>query len=435
MKLLIVGGTGAFGSFYASLFKKNGFDVFISSTDPLKGKAFCEKNDYGFASEKEIKLMDIVVISSPNIVAPKMVREFAPKLKSGSILMDFCSVKGEVCKALNEFVDKDIEIISVHPMHGPRVTTIDAQQVVFIPIKSGKKAKTIEDFFIKNGANVIYSTPKEHDEMLSIIQGLTHFSQFVSAKVLKEMEVDLKRSLAFASPNYNLFLGLVSRVVLQNPELYAQIQLSNPNNEKVREAFLRNAKELVEICKKNNEELLQKEIIKSTQEFKDPDLFLIEGDRAVDAQKYFISVLKNNIGKKFLIQNQITHTFHYGVIVLVTQSELVLKEHGRNQNFNLAKIRATTKSEMSEWKEKNLLRKNLDYSILVDASVKSDSLVKALSSIKPCKFELLDEYSGAKIPSGKKSLTVRASFFIDEDSKVIDKEIREFINGIGFITR
>ena len=112
MKLLVVGGTGAFGSFYASLFKKNGFDVYISSTDPQKGKAFCEKNCYGYASDAEIKSMDIVLISAPNVVAPKLVKLFAPKMKKGSLLMDFCSVKGEVVEALNEFTDKGLEILS-----------------------------------------------------------------------------------------------------------------------------------------------------------------------------------------------------------------------------------------------------------------------------------------------------------------------------------
>ncbi|MBO3842864.1 MAG: prephenate dehydrogenase, partial [Candidatus Brockarchaeota archaeon] len=47
----------------------------------------------------------------------------------------------------------------------------------------------------------------------------------VFAGAIREMNVDLKQSRRFSSPIYNAFLPMVYRVICQNPELYAQLQV------------------------------------------------------------------------------------------------------------------------------------------------------------------------------------------------------------------
>jgi len=435
MKLLIAGGTGDFGAFYASLFAKHGFEIFISSTRPEHGKEFCKKNGYAFAEREDIPKMDIVVLSVPNFAAPENVAKFAPLMKKGALLMDFCSVKSGVCAEMEKFKSAGIELLSTHPMHGPRIKSVDAQQVVFVPIQTGEKSKLIEDFFRSEGANIIFSNPKEHDEVLSIVQGLNHFTQFVSAGVLKELGVDLKRSLAFGSPNYNLFLSVVSRVVLQNPELYAQIQLANPLNEKMRESFVRNTEKLAEICRKNDVSSLEKEIIKSAGNFKDAEVFLLEGDRMVLAQKEVVRVLKKHIGRMFMVENFLTHNYHYGEVKEVNSSELVILEKSRPTRINLLKLRLVPKEEVLLWREKNVGKKKLDYSVLVDENVLAPAVVAALSSIKECAFEFAGEYKSEKLQKGKKSLTFKATFFADEDKEAIDKEIKGLLAGLGYLSR
>jgi len=379
--------------------------------------------------------MDIIVLSVPNFAAPENVSKFAPLMKKGALLMDLCSVKSAVCAELEKHKAKGIELLSIHPMHGPRLKSIEAQQVVFIPIESNEKSKVIEEFFRAEGANIVYSNPKEHDEILSIVQGLNHFSQFVSAGVLKELGVDIKRSMAFGSPNYNLFLSVVSRVVLQNPELYAQIQLANPLNEKMRESFKRSAERFAGICKKNDVSALQKEIIRGASGFKDAEVFLLEGDRMVSAQKEVVRVLKKHLGKMFMVENLLTHNYHYGEIKEVGSFELLMIENKRPTRINLLKLRLVPKEEVILWREKNVGRKHLDYSVLVNENVSSDAVLRVFSSIKECDFEFLGEYKSEKLAGGKKSFTFKASFFADEDKEKINSQIKGLIIGLGYSLR
>jgi prephenate dehydrogenase len=437
MNILIIGGTGEFGGFYAKKFKEDGFEVAISGRNESETKIFCEKNGFIFSNNPED--FDIVVVSVPNSVAPKIVREIIPKLKKNALFIDFCSVKTVVVAEEEKFIDNNInegiEIVSIHPMHGPRVSSISGYPIVMIPIKRGQKFEQIKSFFEKNGGKIIETTAESHDKTLSIVQGLTHYSQFVSAAVLREMKIDIKETMKFSSPNYSLFLSLLSRVVLQNPELYCQIQLENPYNEELRKIFTKNAKGLESICNEKQSDLLKKEIILDSQSFKDPELMLVESDRAVNSMKYILNTLREHIGKKFLIENIITKNFHYGVLVRANVDEIVLNEGKKEVKIVTSKVRLTTKEEMNEWKEKNIGKKSLDFSFLVPLNSEEQIIKNAFSSIKEAKFEIIDTYSGKNLPEKTKSITLRSHFFDDDDSEKISLNILKTINGLGFKVR
>jgi prephenate dehydrogenase len=431
MKILIIGGLGKFGQFYAKLFKENGFVVGITDVDGIAAKNFCLDNDFIFSDN--VKDFDTIILSVPNSVAPKLVKEIIPRMKKDSLLMDFCSVKTFVVEEEKKFVDKEIELVSIHPMHGPRVNSINGYPIIFIPIKCGKKCDIIKKFFEKEEGGIIESSVEEHDKILSIVQGLTHYSQFVSASILRELEVDLKKTIKFSSPNYSLFISLLSRVVLQNPELYCQIQLENPYNGNVRKIFTKNAKLLENICEKKDYNLLKKEILIDAQSFKNAELMLIESDKAINAMKYVVNTLKDHVGEMFLVENILTNKYHYGKISSVNNDELILLEGKKEVIIATSKIRLTTKQEMKEWKEQNLQKKYLDFSFIVPKECDNKIVKQAFSTIYAVNFEIVDEYVGNL--ENCKSLTLRANFFIDNDSEEISLKIIDIINGLGFKRR
>jgi len=279
MKILIIGGTGAFGAFYAKLFYGAGFEIGISSRSEEKGKAFCKENNYVFSNSP--KGYDIVIISVPNESAPKNVELISQEIDDETLIVDFCSVKSHIVPKLETLKEKNIEIASIHPMHGPRVKNLKDIPIVFIPIKTGKNYNVLKEFFKGKSERVFESNMLEHDTILSVVQGLTHYTQFVASNVLAEMNLDLEKTMKFASPNYSLFLSLASRVMIQNPEMYSQIQIENPYNEKMREIFLQKAKELGEICKSGEKEL-EKNITKTKKIFKDPEKLLSKSDKMTE---------------------------------------------------------------------------------------------------------------------------------------------------------
>jgi len=285
MKILIVGGTGAFGAFYAKLLKEAGHDIGISSRSQEKGQNFCKKNNYIFSNSP--KGFDIVILSVPNESAVATLNTLAPKIEDKTLIIDFCSVKSHIIPELEKLKTRDIEIASIHPMHGPRVKSLKEIPIVLIKIKTGEKFEVIKKFFEDQSNRVFESNMEEHDMILSVVQGLTHYTQFVASNVLAKLNLDLEKTLKFASPNYSMFVGLATRVMVQNPQLYAQIQLENPNNMKVREIFREKAGELEEICKKGEKEL-EENITKTKEIFKNPKKLLSKSDKMAEAGEWVI---------------------------------------------------------------------------------------------------------------------------------------------------
>ena len=279
MKILIVGGTGAFGAFYAKLFKEAGHEIGISSRSREKGENFCKKNNYIFSTSP--KGFDIVILSVLNEAATKRVELIAKDLDEETLLVDFCSVKSHIVPKLKELTEKNIELASIHPMHGPRVKSLKEIPIVLISIKVGKKFEVLQKFFESKSNRVFFSNKEEHDKVLSVVQGLTHYTQFVASNVLSELDLDLEKTLKFASPNYSMFISLATRVMVQNPELYSQIQLENTNNEKIRKMFSKKAIELEKICEKGEEEL-EKNITKTKEIFKNSKKLLSKSDKMAE---------------------------------------------------------------------------------------------------------------------------------------------------------
>ncbi len=252
MRIAIIGGTGSFGAWYAWWFKQKGFQVTVTGRDAAKGKRVAGALGVQFTTDhgEAASGADVTIISTPISVVPEMIRSLAPKIPGGALLADFASVKKGACAAYRKLKKKDIEVASIHPMHGPREESVAGWPVVFIPIKPGKRYAALKRLFLKEKASVIECAWEEHDRVLSVVQGVTYFTALAGAAAVKKMGVGLSKTKQFGSPTYELLLELVSRVVCQNPELSAQILAENPLNKRARNTFLNEAKKMAEIIDK-----------------------------------------------------------------------------------------------------------------------------------------------------------------------------------------
>jgi len=90
---------------------------------------------------------------------------------------------------------------------------------------------------VKNGVNIIETTPERHDELMGLIQGLNHLNSITMGMVLRGSGADLTELRRFATPMFNTKLALVEKVFTKNPRLYAEIVSLNPNISNVIELY------------------------------------------------------------------------------------------------------------------------------------------------------------------------------------------------------
>jgi prephenate dehydrogenase len=114
-------------------------------------------------------------------------------------------------------------------MFGPTVSSLRHQKIIACPARVDEQ--TLENLlaiFRNEGAEITVTTPEEHDRMMAVVQGLTHFVTLVMADSVRRVGMDIEKTRAFTSPVYQIELSLVGRLLSQDPALYADILQQNP---------------------------------------------------------------------------------------------------------------------------------------------------------------------------------------------------------------
>ena len=216
--IVIIGGYGGMGKLFARLFLDEGHKVIATGRTERKGRKAERELGVKYIKDncKAARHGDVVIVTVPIDYTIETIKEVAPYVKKGSLLTDFTSVKEEPCRAMADFSDDGVEVIGMHPMFGPKVPGLEGQVVVLAPMRPGSGSKYkwmpwLLEFLNKHKAKIIEATPEEHDKVISVVQGLTHFAYISVGKTLKDLDFDIKKSRQFASPIYELMLDMDQR--------------------------------------------------------------------------------------------------------------------------------------------------------------------------------------------------------------------------------
>lgn len=233
-KIGIIGGAGAMGSYFAELFRDAKYHVSVSDIHEERLERI-KNRGYETASSEELAYSsDLLVFSVPLLNTPGVIRQYAPLVRGEEKgISDLTSTKVPAIRAMVESSNPEVEIIGMHPMFGPAVS-MEGQNVVLTPIRpesGGVWRERLEHLIKSNGASYFHTTPEEHDHYMSLVQGLPHALQFIAAETFRRLDVDLETLARFSSRFYEMFFNVLWRVFgANNPELYGQIQMGNPEN-------------------------------------------------------------------------------------------------------------------------------------------------------------------------------------------------------------
>lgn len=440
VKISIIGGCGAMGKWIINYLNGKGdFNITIADPDEIEGERLVKVLGvkYERDNRKAAEDSDIVIVSVPVEITPDVIAEVAPYMKEGSLLIDIASIKTEAVLSMLKQAPPGVELVSIHPMFGPRVKDVKGQVVVIIPVRSEKWFDKIRVFLEKEGAEVVVTTCEEHDRMMSIVQGLTHFTSMVFAGVIRDMNIDLKQSRRFSTPIYNAFLPIVYRVVCQNPELYAQLQVRNPHVLEVQEKFISQAIRLSEETKGKNVKEIVRQIASSCRHFMTTEsstLLLSMSDRMVSTLQRERNILESLMGKKICLENIQTGKIHIGILKSISANTIEIEESKKKVvNLNLFNITLLDEKATMEVRRSMFGESSLDFSVMLPLDFDPELCREVVEKLLPEAFrvELLDTYIGEQIPSGFRSLTIRIHFPKDEDSKNIYVKTENILKRMG----
>jgi prephenate dehydrogenase len=451
-KVLILGGTGEMGQWFTRFFKERGYEVTVWGKG---GKVeVAKKLDVPFASDLEavIPESDIVIVSVPINATEETIAEVAPKMKAGSLLMDFTSIKVKPVEAMKKFAPGDVDILGTHPMFGPTIPTIRGQTVILVPIKgrSEKWFPVIRKLFEEGGAHVEITTAEEHDRLVSVVQGLTHFAYITIGTTIDRLDFDIKKSRKFVSPVYSIMLDFVGRILGQNPYLYALIQMENPGVPEVHEAFIKECEELSSLVRAHDEEGFVRKMKAAARKYDDTAHALRRSDKLINSRITEYETILNSTGKVCGFSHIYSGNIHVGRLEKVGPNEIVLTKlvskgtapHIKNKfiKLKLENLRLLSESELREWRKENLKHSVRDISVMIPEGADPEIILGAVNTsehLADCKISDIynwetgtDSEKEISLPK-KLGVTYRITIFGDCDADSVETEITSLFCGLG----
>ena len=229
----IIGGRGTMGRFFRDVFEKEGYRVIVSGREtPLSARDLAQQ-------------ACIIIVSVPIRETVAVINDIAPFLSGGQVLCDLTSVKRGAIEAM---LATPAQVLGLHPMFGPGVSSLAGQTVIAVPARCMSAAgDEIMGILSRQGARVTVATAAEHDRMMAVIQGLMHFSTLVVAETMRDIGAAPAELLRYQSPIYHIETAIIGRILGQDADLYGPILQDNPAVREVVASFSHAASRLQEI--------------------------------------------------------------------------------------------------------------------------------------------------------------------------------------------
>ena len=234
--VVIVGGKGKLGRLFVNAFALSGYNVKILGSQ-----------DWAQA-ESIVANASLVVVTVPISKTIATIQKL-PKLPKDCVLADLTSVKQAPLQAM--LAAHEGAVVGLHPMFGPDIASFAKQVIIHCEGRGKAEYQWVLEQMKLWGAYLHEATAKEHDETMSLVQALRHFTSFAYGMHLQSENADL---LAFSSPIYRLELAMVGRLFAQDAELYASIITAAPENIEMFKRYLNSFTEALNLLEQGQSE-------------------------------------------------------------------------------------------------------------------------------------------------------------------------------------
>jgi chorismate mutase/prephenate dehydrogenase len=230
-KIVVVGGRGQLGSVFVDLFQRSEYQVAVIGQEDWPN------------SEAILADASVVIVAVP-IRLTSMVIHRLNNLPENCILADLTSIKESPLHEMKQAHSGPV--VGLHPMFGPDVTGLIKQTIIECEGRYPEQYQWLLEQFEVWGAKIYPVQAHEHDEAMSMVQVMRHFSTIAYGHHLMSEGADIEKLVAMSSPIYRLELIMVGRLFAQDPNLYADIIFANKDNVAMMKRFAYRFLELLE---------------------------------------------------------------------------------------------------------------------------------------------------------------------------------------------
>jgi prephenate dehydrogenase len=193
---------------------------------------------------QEIAQCNIIILAVPVRAMEKTLKDIAPHLKDGQLIIDVASVKLIPATLMQEILPAHVDMIGLHPLFGPQSGKFGIHNFnIALCNIAGMRASCVKEFLETHlGLNVYETTPEDHDKQMAYVQLLTHLIAKAFVKINPP-------DLVLTTKTYTLLCDMVELIRYDSDELFKAIQTDNPFALETKERFFNAMRELEDLLR------------------------------------------------------------------------------------------------------------------------------------------------------------------------------------------
>ncbi|KAI1399683.1 prephenate dehydrogenase [Hypoxylon fuscum] len=254
MEKFIVGiiGMGDMGKMYARRLSDAGWRIMACDKEDQYDK-LCEE----FASRSNIQILrnghlvsrasDYIIYSVEAAAIDRVVAEYGPSTKLGAIVGGQTSCKDPEIKAFETHLPEDVDIVSCHSLHGPRVDTTDQPLVLIKHRASDDSFNKVETVLRCLHSKHVYLSAHDHDRITADTQAVTHAAFLSMGKAWHSMKQFPWEGARYVGGIENVKINLTMRIYSQKWHVYAGLAILNPEARKQIDQYAKSVTELYKL--------------------------------------------------------------------------------------------------------------------------------------------------------------------------------------------
>ena len=182
-----------------------------------------------------IRRSHIIVLAVPVGTAVKLVLEVLDSIGDGQIVIDVCSTKEQICRAV-QYHTRRAQFVSTHPMAGTEYSgpwaaqpgLFDGRACIFCDSEesSPKAVKEIEEMYAVLNMRPLYMRADQHDVHTAYVSHISHVTSFALALTVLDKEKDEKHIFDLASGGFSSTV----RLAKSNADMWVPILTQNHDN-------------------------------------------------------------------------------------------------------------------------------------------------------------------------------------------------------------
>lgn len=218
--VLVIGGAGKMGGWFADFFRSQGFRTDIADTQ-------CADAEGTFSDWQQAGVdYDVIVVATPLAISDGVLDLLAGKNPRG-LVFDIGSLKTPLRAGLDALVKSGCKVTSLHPMYGPDTELLSGRHLIFVDVGCSDATASAKELFASTMVEQIDMGLDDHDRLIAYVLGLSHALNIAFFTALAESGEAAPRLATMSSTTFDAQLLVSAAVARDNPHLYFEIQNLN----------------------------------------------------------------------------------------------------------------------------------------------------------------------------------------------------------------